>query len=40
MAAKKETYEFSDEAHILANNSMFLELVDIILTNTSIHAFN
>ena len=40
MAAKKETYEFSDEAHILANNSMFVELVDIILTNTSIHAFN
>ena len=40
ITAKKETYEFSDEAHILANNSMFVELVDIILTNTSIHAFN
>ncbi len=40
MAAKKEIYEFLDEAQILSNKSLFTEMVDIILTNTNIHAFN
>ncbi len=38
--AKKISYNFSPSATILANKAKFTELIDIIVTNTSLHGFN